>query len=412
MSQSTADSPRPLGPHQLLSDIREFSESIADYLLPVIRYVGARDHVHDSLRRQFAGLIHETAYSGLPANVVVFADSRLDDLPDPQALPPDTAYVFCSPFPRKLGIEQVVSLRRLVGITLINPSPKSLAWHIRALLFLSDISYANERELFPAMLSVDPAFRQCLSSLADAAAGLRSSVFVCADKGFREDMDRYLIGTVPGVFIPSRTDADTLRIEALPEDRSSLVSLSVAPESSLAQLLPALLPLLDARPVVAIIDSTEALEAVSDSDARIHLVPSLASRYPDALLIAYWCSAFKSHDSERTLFYSEAQIEQSLIRTDHESCSFIVDLLNEVPEDYRVGEKSVELIESLDRLSIDDVFDAAERYVMQILKDRSDLVDAATVAAGIPKVTFHKRMRRLVEKQGLLSILDETVKES
>ena len=133
-------------------------------------------------------------------------------------------------------------------------------------------------------------------------------------------------------------------------------------------------------------------------------------RYSDALLIAYWCAALRSCDLETPQFYSDRQVQKALDASGYDPVAYLSELLDVVPESFVAGEALDELIGKFERFSIDDVFDAAQLKVLRILKDRSHVIDAASIAAGLPSVTYYKRMRRITDRISLLSILDDAQK--
>ena len=94
----------------------------------------------------------------------------------------------------------------------------------------------------------------------------------------------------------------------------------------------------------------------------------------------------------------------------YDPVAYLSELLDVVPENFVVGEELNELIGRFERFSIDDVFGAAQLKVLRILKDSSRVIDAASIAAGLPTVTYYKRMRRITDRISLLSILDDAQK--
>ena len=159
------------------------------------------------------------------------------------------------------------------------------------------------------------------------------------------------------------------------------------------------------RPVIAIVVCGEADQVDIYAPFPVAVLPTLNTRPIDANIIAYWCAAFQAHTYDSPRYFSQHQIAESIRLSNGNSDTYLDTLAGMTPDSETLDDDFLELIDRYNRLSIDDIFDVAEQRVMQNLRDRSTIVDAASNAAGIPKVTFHKRMKRLGEKQTLLSLL-------
>ncbi|MGJ8530083.1 hypothetical protein [Maritalea sp.] len=403
------DSDVLIGSHQLISSIEAFSESVAQFLLPVIIFVGHKDAVFESLQRSYAGLIHEKKYSGARAHLVIFEEVPYHLMTDDCQLPPDTAYIFCLDEDQALESVQLQFLKTRMSVRLIKPDAEQLIWHMKSLLLLQDVAYANGSEFFPSMLSVDADFRAAITKLILSVVELQSCVVRVDSLEMQRDLQSFLFDMLPSVIRPYTFNVRVpdLNLSSLPTDRICLTTPRCDSNREMNDLMNSTM-LNDAivqKPVIAIVANTSAWEP-DDSDLISPInIPTLESKTIDVQLLAYWCSAYRSNVGVSPMQYSHGQVEEALRISKFDRHEFLSSLLSLGPELETAEDSFTNLISQYERLSIDDVFGEAEQRVMQKLRGRSLLVDSASAAAGIPKVTFHKRMKRLGEKQTLIGLL-------
>ena len=398
-----------LNHHELNSLIDDFAGAVAQYLSPVVRYVGHNDRYFDALRKQFSGVILEESYSGLPAHLVVFDQPPQELLSKGKLLSPDSSYVFF--VDRKPDFDDEIRglLKNRISITLLRPTIKALLWHIRALLLLRDVSYSNSSHSFPALMSIDVGFRQAVNDLIEPSQNLQSAVACFPSASLRDAVDDLLFGSLPRRQQPHRFPIEHLDVNSLHADRINLLVSSVSDQLKLPKLLSVCKRVLRTKPTIVLIDCVDAAEHYESATSGFVHFPTLESRYSDALLIAYWCAAFKSCDLDTPQFYSDRQVQGALDASGHDPVAYLSELLAVVPEKFHVGDDLSELIDNFERFSIDDVLGATQLKVLQILKG-SSVIDAASTAAGIPTVTYYKRMKRITDKTSLLSIFDDAQK--
>jgi len=209
----------------------------------------------------------------------------------------------------------------------------------------------------------------------------------------------------PSVIRPHYFDVEDLNGDELPTDRASVTLPHCQTNTELQSLSVVLTQAIASRPVIAIVVCGEADQVDVYAPFPVLVLPTLNSRPIDAKFIAYWCAAFQAHLYDSPRYYSQHQIAESMRLSSGNSDAYLDTLAGMTPDSETLDDDFLELIDRYNRLSIDDIFDVAEQRVMQNLRERSTIVDAASNAAGMPKVTFHKRMKRLGEKQTLLSLL-------
>ena len=258
MSKHSA--PFCLDHHELNALIDGFAEAAAQYLMPVVRYVGNHDHYFDALQKQFSGVILEESYSGLPAHLVVFDQPPLELLSGGQLLPPDSSYVFF--VDRKPNFDSEIRglLRHRISITLLRPTIKALLWHMRALLLLRDVCYSNKSNAFPALMSIDVGFRKAVNDLVEPSQNLRSAIACFSSAGLRDAVDDLLFGSLPRRQQPHRLPIEHLDVNTLHADRINLLVSSVSDGLTLPKLLSACKRAVRAKPTLVLIDCSEATE--------------------------------------------------------------------------------------------------------------------------------------------------------
>ena len=400
------DAPESLmGSHQLLSSIESFSESVTQFLLPVVRFVGHKGKLFDDLERRFSGLIHEKRYSQQPAHLVIFDEMPYPLLTPEHSLSADAAYLFCLNERQALSDQQQAFLSDRMSLVLTQPTTEEVIWHVKTLLILQDIAYVNGSTCYVPLLSVDVRFRQCISSLVAASIKLDSCMICVGTSSLQQMLVDFVFALHPSVIRPNYFDYQDLNAHELPTDRASVTLPHCQTNAELQSLSVALSQAMASKPVIAIVVCDDADQVDVYTPFPVLVLPTLNTRPIDAKIIAYWCAAFQAHTYDSPRYYSQHQITVSMRLSNGNSDAYLDTLVGMIPDSETLDDDFLELIDRYDRLSIDDIFDVAEQRVMQNLRERSTIVDAASNAAGIPKVTFHKRMKRLGEKQTLLSLL-------
>ena len=319
---SKPSAPLCLDHHELNALIDGFAEATAQYLMPVVRYVGNHDQYFDALQKQFSGVILEASYSGLPAHLVVFDQPPQDLLSAGKSLPPDSAYVFF--VDRKPDFDSEIRglLRQRISITLLRPTIKALLWHMRALLLLRDVCYRNTSSVFPALMSIDVGFRKAVNDLVEPSQNLRSAIACFSSAGLRDAVDDWLFGSLPRRQQPHRLPTEHLDINSLKADRINLLVSSLSDELTLPKLLSACKRAVQEKPTLVLIDCAEATEQPETTHPDLVHFPTLEPRYSDALLIAYWCAALRSCDLETPQFYSDRQVQKALDASGYDPAEF------------------------------------------------------------------------------------------
>jgi len=400
------DSPESLmGSHNLLSAIESFSESVTQFLLPVVRFVGHKGDLFDDLERRFSGLIHEKRYSEKPAHLVIFDEIPYQYLTSEQPLSADAAYLFCLEENQTLTNDHLKFLENRISLVLTKPTTDEVLWHLKALLIIQDIAYGNGNTLYAPLISADVKFRRCISTLIAASINLDSCMICVGTPTLQNMLVELVFSLHPSVIKPFYCDHDQLDADSLPDERVSIALPNCETATDLKLLGMSVTKALISKPLIVVVVCRDTDQVAVDIPFPVLVLPTLEVRNIDAKLLAYWRSAFETHAYDSPRYYSHTQITDSITISNGNPDSFLDSLANMDPESKTVDDEFFDLIERYDRLSIDDIFNVAEQRVMQNLRDRSTIVDAASNAAGIPKVTFHKRMKRLGEKQTLLSLL-------
>lgn len=405
----SGDGSNPLvGPNQLIRSIDEFSSTVASYLLPVLRFVGHKDVLFDGLVRQFAGLVHEKRFSGDPAHLIIFDHIPHELLSTTGFLNANTAYVFCLEEGERFSDEELNLLSKRVAVTLFNPELDELIWHVKALLVLQDVSFSNEHSAFATLLSIDPDYRRAICSVIASVFDGRSCLVSVSSEPVRETLIDFLFGSLPKNVSPLRIKGSTVAIDALPTDRLSLVddaSLSLSDLKAFFNATEAQA----SQPQLMAITVGHSVSSISDTlDALCIDLPDLQHRLLDTHLLSYWCSTFKSHTDRQVKYYADSVIKKMLKKSGFSANEFADLLLDEKCTEKTTIDILTQLVDTYDRLSIDDIMSEAERHVMIKLRMQCEIVEAASNAAGIPKVTFNKRMRRLEDRTSLLGLLSNT----
>ena len=405
----SASYPNPLvGPNQLIRSIDEFSSTVSRYLIPVLRFVGHKDVLFDGLIRQFAGLVHEKRFSGEPAHLVIFDHIPHELLSNGRSLTADTAYVFCLEEEETFTSEELSLLRNRIAVTLFKPELGELIWHIKALLVLQDLSFSNERSASIGLLSIDLAYRRAIGSVIASVFDKRSCLVSVSSKKVRATLVEFLFGSVPKSIAPLRIKGSTTAVDSLSTERISLVDDSALSLSELTLLYQEAKEQHPKPQLMAIVVGHSVSELSDAVDADCIDLPDLQSRLLDTHLLSYWCSALKSHTEQQVKYFSESEIDEKLKDAGYSADEFVALLVAEKCTENSTIEILTQLIDTYDRLSIDDIISEAERHVMIKLRMQCEIVEAASNAAGIPKVTFNKRMRRLDDRTSLLGLLSNT----
>jgi len=402
---SDDDSEPLVGSHQLLSSIESFSESVTQFLLPIIRYVGQKGTLFDDLERRFSGLIFERRYSQKPAHLVIFEEIPYPLLNPEHALSAEAAYLFCLDEKQVLSERQQSFLRNRISLVLIKPSIEEVIWHIRSLLILQDIAYVNGSNCYVPFLSIDTRFRNSMSTLVAASIDLDSCMVCVGTASLQKRLVDFVFSLHPSVIRPYEFDCTNIDVVDLPDERTSLTLPYCETNTELQSLCVLLAEAMSTKPVIAIVVCGDSEQVDVYTSFPVLDLPSLHTRPIDAKLIAYWCSAFGAHNYDSPMFYTNNQIEDSIVKAEGDPDAFLDSLIGKDPDSVSIELDFSELIDQYDRLAIDDIFAIAEQRVMRNLRERSASIESASNAAGIPKVTFHKRMKRLNEKQSLLGLL-------
>lgn len=394
-----------VAPSRVVRSIETFADVVARYLMPVIRFVGHKDAHYESLERIYPGLIHERTHSGLDADLVIFDHHPEELLKQREQLSADSAYLFVlrsDEDPSPLASE---ALYHLNALTLITPEPDELLWHVRALLLLRDLSYSNGASVFPGLLSVDRERRHELSTLVDAVLTSNSCVVIVSSHEQRQELLDFLFGTIAEVIAPVHIDASAMIPEFLATDRFNVISSDDLSADSVTSMIRAVEVDVPYCALMVIGMRGGAIDSSMFGDTVLLSLDRWGHDSSDAPLLAYWTAAWKSHQTGRFSFYASSVIEQA--RTHADSNHFIARRLleDEMPSESTPDERLTEILKIYQRLSLDSILGETERRIMLNLREQSPVIEAASHAAGIPAVTWHKRARRLGEKTSLIELL-------
>lgn len=397
-----------ISPNQLINSIDSFAASVARYLSPVIRFVGHKDQYFDTLYRKFPDLHHEKRFSGEPAHLVVFDEIPQSFLDKNSTLPIDSAYIFCLDDSEILTDEQRSLLRNRVSVTLYDPDPEELYWHAKALLMVQDVSFNNSLFSFPELMSVDVEFRRSLAQLIVASINSKSSIAFVESGRLKDAVEMFLFGSLPSVVSPFKASLDSLDKHSLPDDRSTLVDVVCNSPEEIEHALTVLEPCTYSKSVIAFITCNSLVHENISSSSDIVFLKDLRERNIDSQLIAHWCATFMSSLFEKPRYFSNEQIKSALNESNYSSPLFIDALLADNPGLNEPNKSFNELISKYDRPSIDDLLNEAELKIMLYLESRAGIKDAASSAAGIPTVTFRKRLKRLERKESLIGLISNS----
>lgn len=390
--------------------IETFAEGVAHYLMPTVRWVGAKkDERFEALQRGYPGLRHERAPSGETADLVVFDRLPLDLLETPGTLSAESAYLFCLEAGAPLPAWLPDVLARHTALTLLDPSTETVLWHVKALLLVRDLSYAVGTSGFPELLSIDRDHRQAIAQLVAAVVERRSCIVIVPSDDYRTVLLEFLFGAMPESIAPVYIDASRFDRSQLASDRFNVVGDGALTASELSALLDGAAAR-DRRCPLMIVRTDDAREAPSTTVTGM-LELSLggwSEREADAHLLAYWAAAWHSHRNGIMAYHSAASIEGIRARAGHDPCTARRLFMASTPDEPSPNNTLGELLEVYQRLSMDSILEEAERQIMSTLREHSPVVEAASHAAGIPTTTYYKRARRLAKRASLIKLLAST----
>ncbi len=393
-----------MGPNQVNSAIDVFASYVTGYLLPVICYVGHIDELFAPLQRHYPGAIHDKRFIGTVADVTIFDHIPHDHLTGEKRLSPSCAYIFILD-PGVLYTEQELhSLKRLNAITLVNPGPEEVLWHIKSLLLVQSLSFCNSRFVFPSLLSVNAEYRQYISRIIKNVIDQQSCVVSVGSVAVRESLVSFLFGTMPDSISPMLIRGDQEAINTLPTDRLCFIDTAPTEVSDILSLYQEVSKTNSSASIMAIVVGDD-LESLSDVPSlETILLPDLQSRSTDAQLLSYWHASNQSHTSHQHYYYSIITVNQKTVEALYCPSLFLDTLSSDDAVHTQPNEILSELINTFDRISMDSIVSEVERMIMIKLREQCKIVESASHAAGIPKVTYNKRNQRLRDRQSLLSL--------
>ena len=382
--------------------IEAFSETIAHYLMPVIRFVGRRDETFEALNRLYPGLTHEKQFSGKPADLVVFDHLPTDLITPTLQLGADSAYIFHVQRLHQSLPSYSTELSGLNALTLVEPELDVFLWHVKAMLLTRELSYSNGHAVFPELLSIDREQRHAMSLLVDAIVNRRSCVVQVPSNEHRDALLEFLFGSMDDLIAPEYVDADRIDLELMASDRFNIIT--PPGERELKPLVKAI-EASERNPLVLIIlVAGSAITLKLPGDMASVALSDLSERVVDAHVLAYWVAAWKSHASGQCAFFSAEVVRSASRNVKSDPAKLRQQLMSQAPRGKLPPEPFAQVLEVYQRLSLDDILGETERQIMLRLKELSPVVEAASHAAGIPLVTFHKRTRRLTDKSSLIEL--------
>ena len=320
----------------------------------------------------------------------------------------ETAYIFHVQQLHQSLPSYSTELSGLNALTLIEPELDVLLWHVKAMLLIRELSYSNGDAVLPALLSIDREQRRAMSQLVDAIVNQCSCVVRVPSSGYRDALLDFLFGSMDELIAPEYVDADSIALELMAPDRFNIIM--PRGEQGLESLVNAL-EMSERKPLVLIILVAGSANTSELSGSMPSVVLSdLSGRIVDAHVLAYWVSAWKSHASGRCAFFSAEVIRSASRKVKADPEKLRQQLMKRAPRGTVPTEPFAQALEVYQRLSLDDILGETERQIMLRLKELSPMVEAASYAAGIPLVTFHKRNRRLTDKSSLIELFAATRK--
>ena len=397
-----------MGPNQLNAAIDVFTSDVTRYLLPVICYVGHKDDLFEPLQRQYPGTIHRKRYLAENSHVTIFDHIPHDLLSADNPLSADSSYIFILDGDFQYTEQELLSLQRLNSITLLNPEPGELFWQIKALLLVQSLTYANARSVFPSLLSIDVDYRQTISTIIRNVIECNSSVVSVCSESVRQALISFLFDSMPNSISPLIIKGGHEAISSLPVDRLCFIDGSSHQMSDIVSLYQHVSSIDSAVSVMAILVNQDLSSLNEIHDVHTVSLPELHSRSVDAHLLAYWCSAQQSHTIHKMAYHSIHTVNQTSSQALYCPVQFLSLLGSQDARDDESGDILTELVSTFDRSSIDSIMSEVERMVMSKLRDQCSIVESASHAAGIPRVTYNKRSRRLSDRQSLLNLLSNS----
>ena len=399
-----------IGPNQLIKSIDKFSESVTSYLSPIVRYVGHKDEYFDVLFRKFPDLQHEKRFSGKPSHLVVFDEFPTSVLEEDKNLPAEAGYILCLDEEPALSDEQLFILKNRISVTLIKPTTDELYWHCRAILILQDVSYTNHKQYYPPLISVDLEFRKSLGDLIFCSIQQKSCLITTDSEQLSDALINFMLSSLPEILEPFEVSLNNLESESLPLNKLLFLRTECDTKKELDSLVSAYEACQDNRNknIIAFVTIKRSLIRHTKSVSSYTHFSNLKKRTIDALLIAYWASSFKSSNYLIPRYYSRAQINRTLKSSGFDAVLYLSELLSQEPLLTSPNNWLREIVAKYERPTIDDILNDAEQKVMLGLHLRAKILDAASNAAGIPSVTFRKRMKRLEKKESLLGLISST----
>jgi len=395
----------PVRTGELYNSLSGFTDTVVKYLLPIIRYVGHKDRYYDALYRQYPNLVHEKRHSAMPSNVTIFDDIPSGIRDRTISMDPGTAYIFCLD---DEGIQfhedEIETIANTLYVVLRSPSVDDLLHHLSNLLFLQDISYSNFDTFYPSLISVDRDFRAVLKSVLYACINLERAICLVSSIECNSVLADFLFGS-SNLNTPYKVTLEHLDPALLPTDRCSLIQYTCTNTQDLELACQVLSETDSSDAIIAILTVDDVLSdeiPVSFIDYRM---PNLQYRLTDSSLIAHWAAYHKSISTCSVLYYSKDQIDNLIKLSNYDELMFVKYLMMTEPESPTPSEDYLGAHSNYGKLTLDQIIQEAQRKIMIQLQRRSPIADAASSAAGIPSVTFRKRIKRLHERPNLLNHL-------
>lgn len=406
-----ASSPPLMGPNQLIAAIDGFSSDVTRYLLPVICYIGDKnDEFLKPLQRYYPGAIQLNSYTGEDAQVTIFNHIPHDLLGLDSPLSPDSSYIFLLDDDLLYTEQELDVLYRLNAVTLVKPDPSEALWQIRTQLMVQNMSYANNRTVFPSLISADLEYRDKISKIIRSVIHGESLIVSVSSIEVRQALFSFLFDFMPSSIRPHVIRGDNQGLNSLPSDRLCLID---GPNHSLDDVVSLYQQVSDMESspsimTVLIGEDLSDLEQDSDINIETATLRDLSTRTADAHLLSYCCSAQQSHTIHKMCYHSIPTVNKTSVEAIYCPDQYLSLLRLQDARNVEPGDILTELTDTFDRLSIDSIMSEVERMVMIKLRDQCKLAESASYVAGIPRVTYNKRSKRHSDRQSLLSFFSKS----
>ncbi len=393
-----------MGPNQLITAIEGFSSDVTRYLMPVICYIGGKkDDFLKPLRRYYPGAIQHDSYTGEKAQVTIFNHIPHDLLGFDSPLSPDGSYIFLLDEDLLYTEQELDVLYRLNAVTLVKPDPLEVMWQIRTQLTVQNLSYANDRTVFPSLISADLEYRDKISKIIRSVIhGESLIVSVCSLK-VREALFSFLFDFMPKSIRPQVIRGDNEGLSSLPLDRLCLIEGPNHTLDNVLSLYQQVSDLESSPSIMTVLIGEDLSDIEEDSEIETATLRDLSTRTGDSHLLAYCCSAQQSHTIHKMSYHSIPTVNKITVEAMYCPDQYLSLLGFQDARNVEPGDILTELTDTFDRLSIDSIMSEVERMVMVKLRDRCKLAESASYVAGIPRVTYNKRAKRHSDRQSLLT---------